>query len=125
MRAYSQDLRVRVVQAVDGGASRRSVARAFSVSESFVIKLHQTWRRTGSTAPAGTGGGKRYALADHEALVRELVEENKDITLEELQSALAERGIRVGRSSVDRFLGHLKLTRKKRLAMPASRSARM
>lgn len=123
MRAYSQDLRVRVVQAVDAGASRRSVARAFSVSDSFVIKLHQVWRRTGSTAPMGTGGGKRYALADHEALVRELVAGNKDITLEELRTALADRGIVVGRSSVDRFLRLLGLTRKKRQAMPANRSA--
>lgn len=112
-RAYSQDLRVRVVQAVDAGASRRSVARLFQVSESFVIKLHHRWRMAGTVAPVGTGGGKAYALADHATLVAGWISDEADITLEELRQKLAERGIVVGRSSIDRFLGQLGLTRKK------------
>src|SRR3546814_1144606 len=40
-RAYSEDLRIRVVRDVAAGASRRSVAFKYAVSISFVIKLVQ------------------------------------------------------------------------------------
>lgn len=40
-KAYSDDLRVRIVRAVDGGASRRSTVAKFEVSVSFVIQLVQ------------------------------------------------------------------------------------
>jgi hypothetical protein len=55
-KAYSDDLRVRVVRAVDAGASRRSVAAKFEVSVSFVIRLAAQWRASGSAKVRGTGG---------------------------------------------------------------------
>lgn len=124
-RALSLDLRERVVRAVEGGSSRRAVARQFAVSTSFVIKLMQRWRGQGSVAPSPIGGQKRHALEPHEGLIRQLVGEQPDITLEELRSRLGERGIGIGRSSVDRFLQAIGLTRKKRHSMPPSRSVRM
>ena len=67
-RAYSEDLRIRVIRAVEAGASRRSVAFKYAVSISFVIKLVQRWRVAGTVAPRGTGGRKHMpnALASHE-----------------------------------------------------------
>src|SRR5262245_37276846 len=103
-RALSLDLRERVVRAVEGGGSCRAVARQVAVSISFVIKLMQRWRTQGSVAPAVIGGQKKHALEPHEALVRQLVGEQPDVTLEELRHRLGARGIAVGRSSVDRFL---------------------
>jgi transposase len=111
-RAYSEDLRVRIVAAVEGGASCSAAARQFGVSISCAIKLLQRWRRTGSVTPAPRGK-KPYALAEDEALVRELVASRPDITLDELQAELGQRGIHVGRSSIGRFLLARGLTLKK------------
>lgn len=54
-RAYSLDLRKRVVAAVDGGQSRRSAAKTFSLSIS-VVKWSQRFRSKGSAAPGQVGG---------------------------------------------------------------------
>jgi transposase len=66
---YSEDLRTRIVAAVEAGASCCAAARQFGVSASCAIKLVQRWRRTGSVAPSPRGK-KPYALADHEGLIR-------------------------------------------------------
>ena len=51
----SQDLRERIVRAVDDGSTIRQVARRFAVSASAAIKLMQRVRQTGSPAPAKIG----------------------------------------------------------------------
>jgi len=111
-KPYSLDLRERIVRAVEAGSSRRGAAEQFAVSESCAIKLVQRWRRTGSVEP-GRGRKKPFALAGHEACVRGLLAAQPDATLEELKAQLAGQGIVVGRSSVDRFLKALGMTRKK------------
>jgi transposase len=121
-RPLSLDLRERIVQAVEAGSSRREAAEQFAVSESCAVKLLQRWTQTGSIAPAKFGGAKPYALAEHEAEVRALVAAQPDLTLEELKARLAEQGVMVGRSSIDRFLKSIGLTRKKRRCAPPSRS---
>lgn len=123
-RPYSTDLRERVVRDVEDGASRRSVAKKYRVSVSFVIKLVQRWRRGGSVSPGQIGGQKRYALVGHAELVSGLVRARPDLTIDELRRELAERGIAVCRSAVGRFLVALGLTRKKRRSMRPSRSGR-
>jgi putative transposase len=123
-RPYSEDLRSRIVAAVEAGMSRNAAARQFAVSVSCVVKLMQRFRRTGTVAPAPRGK-KPYALAAHEAAVRALVAERPDMTLDELQQELGERGIRVGRSSVNRFLLACGLTLKKSRFMPPSSNGRM
>jgi transposase len=111
-RPYSEDLRCRIVAAIEAGASRSAAARQFSVSPSCAIKLMQRLRRTGSIAPAPRGK-RPYSLAEQEGLVRELVTAQPDMTIDELHQELDRRGIRVGRSSVGRFVQVCKLTRKK------------
>jgi len=124
-RPLSMDLRNRIAAAVNGGESRQSAARRFLVSASCVIKLMQRLRETGSVAPGQMGGWKDYALADHETLVRALIKEQPDLTLEELRDELAKEGIQIGRSSVDRFLKARELTLKKSRSAPPSRTGRM
>ena len=51
-RPYSEDLRIRIVAAVEAGGSCSAAARQFGVSPSCAIKLLQRFRRTGSVAPA-------------------------------------------------------------------------
>jgi|SRR5277367_1212918 len=123
-RPYSEDLRKRIVAAVDAGLSRNAAAKQFVVSVSCVVKLMQRFRRTGTVAPARRGQ-KPYALAEHEALVRELVAVRPDMTLDELRQELGERGIGVGRSSVSRFLLAHGLTLKKNRYMPPSSNGRI
>lgn len=122
-RAYSEDLRRRVVEAVTAGATCRVAAARYRVSVSFVVKLMQRWRDGGSVAARPVGGQRPFRLADHAELVRELVTAEPDITLEELRRRLAAQGVQVGRSSIDRFLTRLGLTRKKRRSTPPSRRA--
>ena len=69
-RPYSLDLRQRVVDAVEAGASRRATAGRFEVSTSFVIKLMQRFKRTGSVEPDRYGGWKRSTLEVHAERVR-------------------------------------------------------
>lgn len=123
-KAYSDDLRVRIVRAVDAGASRRSTAAKFEVSVSFVIRLVQQWRTTGSAKVRGTGGRPRHKLEPHAALVDRLLAAKRDATLDELRRALAAEGAIVSLAAVDRYLKARGLTLKKRQAMPPSRSDR-
>lgn len=92
----SQDLRRRLLRAVEAGSSAREAARRFAVSESAAIKLVRRVRETGSTAPARMGGYRTPLLAGHEELLRELVAAKGHITLAEIKARLAERGIEAG-----------------------------
>jgi transposase len=123
-RAYSEDLRRRVVGAVEAGASCRQAAVRFGVSVSFVVKLLQRWRGSGTLAARRVGGRRAHRLAEHAELVKRLVAAEPDLTLEELRRRLGDEGVVIGRSSIDRYLTVLGLTRKKRRAMPPNRLGR-
>ena len=115
-KPYSEDLRARVVAAIEAGATRPEVAdQYYSVSLSSVGRFVRLDRETGSVSAAKFGGYKEFALAGHEALVRQLVAKQPDITLAELVTQLAKK-ITIGKSSVSRFLHHLKLSFKKKSA---------
>ena len=115
-KPYSEDLRARVVAAIEAGATRPEVADQYSVSLSSVGRFVRLDRETGSVSAAKFGGYKEFALAGHEALVRQLVAKQPDITLAELVTQLAKKKITIGKSSVSRFLHHLKLSFKKKSA---------
>ena len=67
-KPLSQNLRVRVVDAVEGGMSRRAAAERFGITPSAAVKWLRLWRETGAVAPRAQGGDKRSerieALAD-------------------------------------------------------------
>lgn len=123
-RPYSVDLRERVVRAVEAGVSRRSAARRFEVSVSFVVKLVQRWRRNGSVQPDRYGGWKRLALAAHAERVRALLAAEPDLTLAELRARLAAEGVQASPAGISRFLAAEGLTRKKRPSTRPSRRGR-
>lgn len=111
----SQDLRRRLVHAVEQGSSAREAARRFAVSESAAIKLVRRVRETGSVAPARIGGYRKPLLAGHEELLRELTSSKRGITLAEIQSALVSRGIEAGcLTTIWSALRRLGLSHKKR-----------
>jgi putative transposase len=74
-RPLSDDLRERVVIAVETGESCRSVAERFGVAVSSVVKWSQRYRKTGSVAPGQTGGYRKPVLEPHRASVVERLEQ--------------------------------------------------
>lgn len=122
--AFSMDLRERLAAGVDGGSSCHVVAARFSVSVSCVIKLMQHRRDAGTLEPR-KAQRRQPALAAHHDLIRMLVAERPDATIDELQALLAKEGIVTSRSPLGRCLLALGLTRKKRPGTPPSRRAPM
>ncbi len=89
----SEDLRRRLVRAVDEGSSGRRAAVRFDVSASAAIKLVRRMRETGSTEPARVGGYRRPLLAGHGELLRELTMAKPGIILAESSEELVARGV--------------------------------
>ena len=119
-KPYSNDLRSRVIESIEEGATREEAAERHHVSLSSVGRFLRRKRETGSVSGVQFGGYKPYALAAHEDFIRQLLAEQPDVTLAELKAVLAKRRINVGQTSVFRFLRHLQLTFKKK---PARRRA--
>ena len=115
-KPYSEDLRARVIGAIEDGATIPEAAEQCGVSISSVVRFLRLHRETGSVSAARFGGYKGFALAAHEDLVRQLVAEQPDMTLAELETRLAKKKITVGKSSISRYLHHLKLLYKKKSA---------
>ena|SRR6516164_3821884 len=87
MRAYSRDLRERVLADCDAGLSNDEVARKFSVSASWIRRLKQRRRETGSIDPRPRRSPTSRLLA-YGPRICELVQQRPDATLEELRQAL-------------------------------------
>ena len=115
-RAYSLDLRERVVGAVNGGQSCRAVAATFGVSVASVVKWSQRFRATGSAAAMKVGGKRPYALAGEREWLLARLSEKPDITLRALVGELAERGIKISYYAVWHFFEHEDISFKKKPA---------
>ncbi len=127
MKAYSLDLRQRIVAAWEGRVgSQRAIAQRFSVSPSLVEKLVQRQRTTGRVAALPHGGGRRGLLDEAAlALVRRLVQEQADATLEELCARVQQAGGPiVSKATLCRALQRLELPRKKSRSMPVNATPR-
>lgn len=120
-RAFSNDLRSRVLAASDDGMSARSAAARFGIGISTAIAWIASARQ-GRMTPARQGrrGGSRLDM--HEAFVVEMIETSKDITLDEMVVRLGEElNVRIGRSAIDVWLRKRGWTFKKRPHMHWSR----
>ena len=121
-RALSQDLRDRVVSAIDDGLSCRSAAARFGVGVATAIRWRQLALQHGRAVAGKPGGDQRSSKTEaHADFIFGLLADEGDITLAEIQARLAERGTPVGISTLWRFFDRHRITRKKR---PATRSSR-
>src|SRR3974390_511996 len=93
-RAYSLDLRSRVVASVEGGRSCRSTAALFGGSVAGVGKWSQRYRVTGSAAAKPMGGKRRDTLGGERVWLLARIAAAPDLTLRGIVGALAERGIK-------------------------------
>ena len=123
-RALSDDLRKRVIEAVDGGMSRRAAANRFGIGPSTAVKWVQRWRETGSWAPRRSGGDVSSHRVDaYGEAIMELVEQTPDVTLAEIADHLERsHGLRVAPCTVWRFFDRHGVTYKKRRRMRANNS---
>jgi transposase len=114
-KAYSGDLRKRVIEAVETGASRREAAELFEVSVASAVKWLQRWRERRSAAPKPRGGSIS-PLEEFATDILALVAERPDLTLVETVAELRKRRIKTSRSSLWRFLDRHNITLKKKPA---------
>ena len=112
-KPYSEDLRIRIKDAIDAGHTRPAVAAMFNVGIATIERYMARWRQTGSLKPDKFGGHLRNKLAPHEATVRAAVEADPDQTLMELVDRLGAEGIAVSMSGLNRFLTATGLSYKK------------
>ena len=123
MKAYSHDLRLKIVQAYQAKAgSQRAVARQFGVSLGFVHTLLRRQRETGSVAAQAHAGGPTPLLDDAAlAVVEQHLREQADATLAELCARVhQERDLTVSVPTMCRTLQRLDWPRKKSHCMPVS-----
>lgn len=114
-KSYSEDLRERVIQFVEAGATRHAAAAQFRVSVSSAIRWVQRWRASGEFA-AKPRGGSDSPLEDHEAVLLGLAAEQPDLTLDEFCAVLRAREIETSRVSIWRFFHRHNLSFKKNSA---------
>ncbi len=101
-RAYSADIRERVIAEVERGASRRAAAEEFEISASTAIIWVKCFRQTGRCA-AKPRGGSISPLEKHADFLLGLIEKQTDLTLDEVVLAMRKRKIPGSRTAVWRF----------------------
>lgn len=110
MKAYSTDLRERVLADFDAGMGNDAVARKYRVSSRWVYKLRRQRSETGQIAPRRGKTGPKPKLAAYVERLVQLVEAQPDITLSELRERL---GVAVSLATIWLTLKKLGLTLKK------------
>jgi transposase len=112
-KACSLDLRIRLLEAVMAGESRREAAERFEVSASSGVKWLQRWEATGSIA-AKPIGGSISPLEKHANWLLRLIGEHPDLTLDEVVAVMHKRRIAGSRSAVWRLFARHGISFKKK-----------
>lgn len=127
-RAYSLDLRERLIDAVEAGSSARAAARRLQVSASTAVKWVQRKRETGSVEAKPMHGHPPAKLLPYKDRLLRLVAEEPDLTLKQIGERLAADGPPVSKSCLHTFLWRNRIRLKKRpptlqnRTVPTSRS---
>ena len=121
MKAYSMDLRERVLKDVDAGLKTGAIADKYSVSSAWVRRLKQRRAATGEVAPRKQRHGQLAGWVTHAERIREAVRQAPDATLAEYRRRFR---IPLSKSALARALVHLGLTRKKSRSGPANKTVR-
>jgi transposase len=101
-KAYSADMRERVIAEVEGGASRREAAEEVEVSASTAIIWVKCFRETGRCA-AKPRGGSVSPLEEYADFLLGLIKKEPDLTLDEVALAMRKHKIPGSRTAVWRF----------------------
>ena len=126
-RSYSEDLRARVLAAIDSGIAARAAASVFRVSVSYVYKALIRRRRTGEVSASSRRGHRpRKLTAEQEAALARHIAAHPDMTLAALQFWLVgEHGVKLSNGAMWSAVDRLGLSFKKRHSAPPNRTVRM
>jgi transposase len=124
MHAYSQDLRDRVLRALERGERPTAIARRFEVSRMWVHRVRERWQKGGLRGSLPMGGYRRSRLAALEPVVRNWMEQKADLRLAETCARLAERGVTIRVPALWHQLDKWGLTFKKNPARQRARARR-
>ena len=121
MKAYSTDLRERVLADSDGGLGTRAAAAKYRVREAWVRRVKQVRRGTARTGPAAHAGGRAAGRVAHADAIRAAVAAAPDATLAECRQRPARP---LSRSALARARAALGLSRGESRPGRPSRTAR-
>ena len=125
-KAYSADLRRRVIAAIEDGMSTRAAARRYSIGESTAGAWHRRWRDEGEADARKQGQRGGSKLDPYEAFIFGLVDAQKDIALYEIAERLEEeKGVQACPATIWYFFDRRGITYKKRPPTLRSKSATM
>jgi transposase len=122
MQAYSQDLRDRVLRALDRGDRPSEIARRFEVSRVWVYQVRDRMQETGERGSFQIGGHRRSRLAELEPTLRTWIAAAPDLTLAELIERLAQQGVAIKIGALWHQLNRWNLTFKKNSARQRTRT---
>jgi transposase len=122
MKAYSMDLRERVLKDLDAGLKTSAVSRKYSVSPAWVRRLKQPRAATGEVAARSQRRGPVPCWVTHAQAIRDAVGLDPDATLDEYRTRFA---LPISRAALARALVVLGRTRKKSRSGRVSRTAPM
>ena len=114
-KTLSEDLRVRVIAAVESGMSRNAAAKRFGIAVATAVRWLKVWHETGATAAKPKEGDLRsHRIEACRDVLFAAVEAQADVTLEELSELLRrEHGVGFAVSKVWRFFARHGVTLKK------------
>ena len=122
MQAYSQDLRDRVLRALDRGDRPSEIARRFEVSRVWVYQVRDRLQETGQRGSFQIGGHRRSRLADMESTLRAWIAAEPGLTLAELTERLMQQGVAIKIGALWHQLNRWNLTFKKNSARKRTRA---
>jgi transposase len=122
MHPYSQDLRNRVLRALERGDRPSEIARRFEVSRVWVYQVRDRAEKTGERGSLPIGGYRRSRIADKEQELRAWIADRPDLTLAELQQRLEQQGVAIKIGALWHQLSRWNLTFKKNAARQRART---
>ena len=122
MQSYSQDLRDRVLWALERGEKPAHIARRLEVSRGWVYQVGERAEKTGQRTSFQIGGHRRSRIADLEPVVRAWIEAEPDLALAQICDRLAEHGATIKIGALWHQLNNWNLTFKKNPARQRARS---
>ena len=122
MQSYSQDLRDRVLWALQRGERPSAIARRLEVSRVWVYQVRDREQKTGSRNSFQIGGHRRSRVADMEPVLRAWIEAEPDLALTEISDRLAKQGVSIKIGALWHQLNKWNLTFKKNAARQRARA---
>lgn len=121
MHSYSQDLRDRVLWALERGERPSAIARRLEVSRVWVYRVRDRKQKTGLRTSLPIGGHRCSRIADREGELRAWIEAEPGLALQQMCDRLAEKGVAIKSGALWHQLNRWNLTFKKN---PVRRRAR-